>query len=119
MPKNGFLKSIDLQGSYIGLAKHASASIGGPLLNLSHLAVGDGNLDAISLANLATATALQNELHRTILTYVEIDGQHPNQLIVEGIISETVGPFYIREVGIFDIDGDLFAIGKFPESFKL
>lgn len=41
-----------------------------------------------------------------------------NQLIVEAVISETVGSFYIREVGIFDEDGELFAIGKYPETFK-
>jgi hypothetical protein len=49
---------------------------------------------------------------------LEKDGSNPNQVIVEAIIDETVGPFYVREVGIFDSNGDLFAIGKFPETFK-
>ena len=38
--------------------------------------------------------------------------------MVEAVIDEAIGPFYVREVGIFDADGDLFAIGKFPETFK-
>ena len=99
-----------------GLAKQAAASLGGAPIDLTHLAVGDSN--GTSYNPVATATTLQNERYRTTLTYVEIDGSNPNQLIVEAVINETVGPFYVREVGIFDASGDLFAIGKFPETFK-
>lgn len=99
-----------------GLAKHAAASLGGPALDLTHLAVGDSNGTPYNPD--PTATALHNERHRTTTTYVVIDEDNPNQVIVEAIIDETVGPFYVREVGIFDADGDLFAIGKFPETFK-
>jgi hypothetical protein len=99
-----------------GLAKNAAASLGGAPIDLTHLAIGDSN--GTSYNPLATATALQNELHRTTLTYVEIDEENPNQVIVEAIIDEGVGSFYVREVGIFDADGDLFAIGKFPVTFK-
>lgn len=99
-----------------GLAKHAAASLGGAPIDLTHLAVGDSN--GTSYNPVATATALQNERYRTSVTYVVLDEENPNQVIVEAIIDETIGPFYIREVGIFDSDGDLFAIGKFPETFK-
>lgn len=99
-----------------GLAKNAAASLGGAPIDLTHLGIGDSN--GTSYNPLATATALQNELHRTTLTYVEIDEENPNQVIVEAIIDEGVGSFYVREVGIFDADGDLFAIGKFPVTFK-
>ena len=99
-----------------GLAKHAAASLGGSPINLTHLAVGDSN--GTPYNPVATATALQNERYRTTTTYVVVDEDNSNQIIVEAIIDETVGPFYLREVGIFDSDGDLFAIGKFPETFK-
>ena len=100
-----------------GLAKIAAANApGGSPLSLTHLAVGDAN--GTPYNPLATATALQNERHRVPVTYVVIDAENPHQLIVEAIIDETIGPFYVREVGIFDSDGDLFAIGKFPETFK-
>ncbi len=99
-----------------GLAKQAAASLVGDPIDLTHLAVGDSN--GTSYNPVATATTLQNERYRTTLTYVELDESNPNQVIVESIIDETVGPFYVREVGIFDSDGDLFAIGKFPETFK-
>lgn len=100
-----------------GLAKLAAASApGGSPVSLTHLAVGDSN--GTYYEPNASATALQHELYRTTTTYVVLDENNPNQLIVEAIIDETVGPFYIREVGIFDSNGDLFAIGKFPETFK-
>lgn len=99
-----------------GLAKHAAASLGGAPIDLTHLAVGDSN--GTSYNPVATATALQNERHRTTITSVVVDEDNPNQIIAEAIIDETVGPFYVREVGVFDSDGDLFAIGKFPETFK-
>ena len=100
-----------------GLAKVSSANApGGSPVSLTHLAVGDSN--GTYYDPVVTTTALQNECHRTALTYVEIDENNPNQLIIEAIIDETIGPFYVREVGIFDSSGALFAIGKFPETFK-
>lgn len=99
-----------------GLIKNAAANSGGSPVNLTHLAVGDSNGAYYNPAG--TAVALLNEKHRTILTHVVVDEDNPNQLIVEAVINETVGPFYIREVGVFDADGDLFAIGKYPETFK-
>src|SRR3989338_138048 len=99
-----------------GLIKNAAANSGGSPVNLTHLAVGDSNGSYYNPTG--TAVALQNEKHRTTVTHVVIDEDNPNQLIVEAVINEIVGPFYIREVGVFDEDGDLFAIGKYPETFK-
>jgi hypothetical protein len=99
-----------------GLSKHAAASLGGAPINLTHLAIGDSN--GIAYNPSASATALQNELHRVALTSVVVDESNSNQLIIEALIGEEVGPFYIREVGVFDSAGSLFALGKFPETFK-
>jgi len=100
-----------------GLLKEAAARISGATqVNLTHLAVGDSN--GASYNPNGAQTALVHEVYRTTLTHVAIDEDNPNQLIVEAVISEEVGSFYIREVGIFDEDGDLFAIGKYPETFK-
>jgi hypothetical protein len=98
-----------------GLLKEAAASSGSPV-NLTHIAVGDAN--GTSYNPTGSQTALVHETYRTTLTHVAIDETNPNQLIVEGVISEAIGPFYIREVGIFDSDGELFAIGKYPETYK-
>ena len=100
-----------------GLLKEAAANIsGGSAINLTHIAVGDANGESYNPGG--AQTALINEVYRTTLTHIAIDEANPNQLIIEGLINEEVGSFYIREVGIFDSDGDLFAIGKYPETFK-
>lgn len=101
----------------IGLAKEAAAnSPGGSPVSLTHIAVGDG--DGSIYNPVSTQTELVNEVYRTTLTHVAIDSNNSNQLIAEGVLNEEVGSFHIREVGIFDADGDLFAIGKYPETFK-
>ena len=100
-----------------GLLKEAAANApGGSAIDLTHIAVGDAN--GTSYNPTGAQTALVHEVYRTTLTHVAIDENNSNQLIVEGVINETVGPFYIREVGIFDSDGELFAIGKYPETYK-
>ena len=100
-----------------GLIKEAAAGqIGGNPINLTQIAVGDSNGSYYEPDS--AATSLVNELYRASLTSAVLDANNPNQLIIEGVIPEEAGPFYIREVGIFDSDGDLFAIGKYPETFK-
>jgi phage-related tail fiber protein len=100
-----------------GLLKEAAANISGKApINLTTMAIGDAN--GAPYNPDGSATSLVHEVYRTTLTHVAIDENNPNQLIIEAVINETIGPFYIREVGIFDSDGDLFAIGKYPETFK-
>jgi hypothetical protein len=100
-----------------GLLKEAEANApGGSAIDLTHIAVGDAN--GTNYDPTGTQTALVHEVYRTTLTHVAIDENNSNQLIVEGVISEEIGPFTIREVGIFDSEGQLFAIGKYPETYK-
>ncbi len=99
-----------------GLIIHANASANEVNLDLTQMAVGDSN--GVYYDPDGTEISLQNELHRVALTHVVIDENNLNQLVIEAVLDETVGPFYVREVGIFDANGDLFAIGKFPETFK-
>lgn len=113
MPQSSYYSLI----TNAGLLKEAAASApGGSAVNLTHIAVGDGN--GSNYEPTGSQTALVHELYRTTLTHVAIDANNPNQLIVEGVISETIGSFHIREVGIFDSAGVLFAIGKYPETLK-
>jgi len=99
-----------------GLLKNSEAAPNNVNLNLTEIAVCNSN--GVDYDPDGTEIGLVNELYRTTLTHVVIDDNNQNQLIIEGVIDEEIGPFYVREVGIFDSDGDLFAIGKFPETFK-
>ena len=46
------------------------------------------------------------------------DKDNPNYLIAEMIVPTNVGGWFVREVGIFNEDGDLVAIANFPETYK-
>ena len=100
-----------------GLIKEAASNEpGGTAIDLTEMAVGDSN--GAYYDPDGSEISLANEVHRVTLTHVVVDENNTNQLIVEAVLDETIGPFYIREVGIFDSNGDLFAIGKYPETFK-
>lgn len=93
----------------LGLAKLASAT---PLnqLNISALAVGDGNGGYPTLD--PSMTALANEVWRGTPSPPIRDPNSPNVLIFEAVIPPSVGGFTVREQAIFDDAGDMIAIGQ-------
>ena len=95
-----------------GLAKLAALPVGGTL-TLTHMAFGNSTIDPTE-----DMTALHSEQHRCALLTVEVESTNPNNLAAEAVIDSTVGGFWIREVGIYDEDGDLFAVGKYPATYK-
>jgi hypothetical protein len=99
-----------------GQAKVAAAIGGGPAVNISHLAVGDGNGNPVTA--LETATGLTNEVWRGAVLSVSRDPAHPTQVIVAAEIPVGAGPFVIREMGLIASDGTLFAIQNTPEIEK-
>lgn len=99
-----------------GLEKLAETKVTGKNVNLTHMAVGDGNGNYYTLDK--SQTELVRELHRCELTLVQVDSKYPNQIIIEAAIAAEIGGFFIREIGIFDEDSDLFAVGKYPVTYK-
>lgn len=95
-----------------GLAKLAALPVGGTL-TLTHMAFGNSTIDPTE-----DMTSLHSEQHRCALLNVEVESTNPNHLAAEAVIDSTVGGFWIREVGIYDEDGDLFAVGKYPATYK-
>lgn len=95
-----------------GLAKVASL-MSGQTITLTYMAFGNSTLDPTE-----DQTALHNEQHRCELTKVAIDPNVPNTLIAEAVIKSDVGGFWIREIGVYDSDGTLFALGKYPATYK-
>lgn len=98
-----------------GRAKLAASTQGDPL-KLSKMAVGDGNGASYDPAD--NATALVNEQYRGDINSVTVDADNPNWVLCEMVIPPATGGWYIRETGIFDVDGDLIAIGKYPDTYK-
>lgn len=95
-----------------GLAKLAALPVG-ETLTLTHMAFGNSTIDPTE-----DMTSLHSEQHRCALLNVEVESTNPNHLAAEAVIDSTVGGFWIREVGIYDEDGDLFAVGKYPATYK-
>jgi len=96
-----------------GLEKQAMALTNGAQISLRSIALGDAEYDPDGREN-----ALRSEVYRTTLTRVALDTTDQNKVIAEAIIKGDAGGFWIREVGIFDADGELFAIGKYPATYK-
>lgn len=99
-----------------GAAKLASAAVQGIPLKITQMAVGDGGGTLPTPG--AQQTALIGEVHRADLNMLYIDPQNSSQIIAELVIPETVGGWWIREVGLFDDTGALIAVGNCPESYK-
>ena len=100
----------------IGKAKLANAQITGQTVDLIEIAVGDGNGSYYEPTE--SQEELVNEVWRGNINQITNDSENPNWIVLETIIPITDGGFTIREVGVFDDDGDMIAIGKYPETYK-
>lgn len=99
----------------IGVSKIAIASPETPVV-ISQIAVGDGGGGYPSL-NPASNT-LVNEVWRGDASFPIREGVLEDTLMFEGLIPRTEGGFTVREVAIFDADGDMIAIGQTNEIVK-
>ncbi|WP_342632124.1 phage tail protein [Marinobacter alkaliphilus] len=100
----------------VGQAKLANAIALGQTIEITDLAVGDGNG---SLPTPETSRiALVNEVRRAPINLSDVDDQNPSWVVVEQVLPPDVGGWTIREIGIFDVDGDLIGYGNYPETYK-
>lgn len=100
----------------IGKAKIANATLLNSNLTLKTLKVGDGNRTYYNPTE--DQEDLKNTVHECAIGAIYIDKKNPNWIISETIIPGSVGGFTIREVGLFDAEGDMIAVGKYPETYK-
>jgi hypothetical protein len=100
----------------VGEAKLANAIALGQTLKLKNLAVGDGNGNLPMPSR--TQKALVREVRRAGLNQLTVDPANPSQIIVEQVLPEDVGGWWIREIGIYDEAGDLCAVANCPPSYK-
>ena len=100
----------------LGLAKIADAIANNTPLNLSEMQVGDGNGNPTTPA--ASDTALVREVFTGTPSRIDVDTQDESRIICELVIPAADGGFTVREVGVFDSDGDMIAVAQFPEIYK-
>lgn len=100
----------------VGAAKLANATALGAQVEITQMAVGDGN-GALPTPNPAQ-TALVHELRRAPLNSLSVDPNNASQIIAEQVIPEDVGGWWIREIGLFDKDGDMIAVANCAETYK-
>ncbi|MDD1022757.1 phage tail protein [Pseudomonas sp. TNT2022 ID1048] len=100
----------------VGEAKQANATALGTPWTFKEMAVGDAN-GTDPIPNRAQ-TKLINEWRRAPVNQVRTDPANPNIIITEQVIPPDVGGRWIREIGLFDADGDLVAVANCAPSFK-
>lgn len=99
-----------------GAAQLANAVALGTQMNISAMAVGDGG-GTLPVPDPAQ-TKLIRETRRAAVNQVSIDEKNPNFIIAEQVIPENEGGWFIREIGLFDDNGGLIAVGNAPETYK-
>jgi len=99
-----------------GAAKLAYAMANNLTVQISHMAIGDGNGAVVNPT--AAAAALVREVHRAQLNQLYQHPENPNWLVAELVIPAEVGGWTIREIGLYDVDGDLIFVGNHAEQYK-
>lgn len=94
----------------IGRIKLAQASANNGTLNLATMALGDGAGNPVALPD-GYEEALVNEVYRAAINSVVDDGA---QFTVDMIVPPEEGGWVVREMGVFDNDGDLIAYANTP-----
>ncbi len=100
----------------IGQAKIANSIYSGKKLNLTLLKLGDGNGEFYNPDS--SQTDVKKEVWRGNVVDVEIDVDNPNWINIYTVIAPTDGGFTIREMAVFDSDGDMIGICNCAETYK-
>ncbi len=100
----------------VGRAKQANADALGIPWKITEMGVGDAN-DTDPIPNEAQ-TRLINEWRRRPLNQLRVDPANSAVIIAEQVIPADEGGRWIREIGLYDADGDLVAVANCAPSFK-
>ncbi|WP_333860810.1 phage tail protein [Clostridium sp.] len=100
----------------IGKAQIANASALGTKVKFTTLKLGDSGGNYYNPTE--TQTALVHEVWSGNIGNIIVDTDNSNWIVLETVIPANVGGFMIRECGIADDEGNLLAVGKYPETYK-
>ncbi len=101
-----------------GLQRMAAAEATGAAINITEIAVGDGNGNPIDVDLRIDAPGLVRERFRGPVNRVYQDPERQNKYTAELVIPASAAGFTLREIGIFDDQGGMFAVGNLPETYK-
>lgn len=96
----------------VGLAKRAAAEAGGALVAPAEFAVGDGGGEYHDPEELVGG--LINETWRGAINRIHISPTDATLVVIEAVIPADVGGWDIREAAVYDSEGDLILVGKYP-----
>ncbi|MGE8436639.1 MAG: phage tail protein [Pseudomonas palmensis] len=106
----------------VGAAKQANADALGIPWKITQMAVGDANPRRLDNPPLpqpdASWTSLLGEWRRAPLNQLKVDERDSAVIVAEQVIPAEIGGRWIREVGLYDADGDLVAVANCPPTYK-
>lgn len=100
----------------VGAAKQANADALGIPWKITQMGVGDAN--GTDPTPNATQISLLNEWRRAPLNQLKVDDKDNAIIIAEQVIPADVGGRWIREIGLYDSDGDLVAVANCAPTYK-
>jgi len=100
-----------------GLSAMSQAQATGTPINLTHMAVGDGNGNPVEEPS-ELQTALVRERYRAPINRVFQDPANPRRFTAELRVPATVSGFVMREAAVIDSEGTLFVVANLPETYK-
>lgn len=100
----------------IGVAKQANADALGIAWKITQMGVGDAN--GTDPQPDAKQKSLIREWRRAPLNELKQDPSNPAIIIAEQVIPAEIGGNWIREIGLYDADGDLVAVANCAPSYK-
>lgn len=106
----------------VGMAKQANADALGIPWKITDMGVGDANPNGLenppNPIPSSAQTKLINEWRRRPLNQLKVDPVNPAIIIAEQVIPADEGGKWIREIGLYDADGDLVAVANCAPSYK-
>lgn len=100
----------------VGAAKQANADALGVPWKITQMGVGDAG--GTEPTPNATQTRLINEWRRAPLNQLKVDEKNNAIIVAEQVIPAEVGGKWIREIALYDADGDLVAVANCPPTYK-
>lgn len=100
----------------VGAAKQANADALGIAWKITQMGVGDAN--GTDPTPNSTQQRLINEWRRAPLNQLKVDDKDMSIIVAEQVIPADIGGKWIREIGLYDEDGDLVAVANCAPTYK-